>query len=55
MRLYGGRYRITNHWLRWLPVGLSPVFSDNARPFRTASGVAINFGPFAFYAFVGPR
>jgi len=47
-RFFAGRYRIANGW-RFTPIGLSPVFSDNAHPFLTASGISINFFRYGFY------
>lgn len=38
-------------WWRWLPLYVSPMFSDSRRPFRTACGVAVGvFGHFVYAA-----
>jgi len=47
-RWIGGRYRMTRHWTRFLPIHLSRLWIGPCR-WRDIRGLGLGFGPFVFY------
>lgn len=49
MKVYAGSASITRNPWRWIPLMVSPVFSDRRHKLRTTCGVLVTFFRWGFY------